>query len=70
MWVQLAITALLPTNMDLFVGKSVIFSMCIQIKNCGYIKPDTTLTKLDTNGKPWILEVHKWQNHGWGGTVV
>jgi hypothetical protein len=45
MWIHLSIAALLPTNMDLCVEKSVIFSMCTQIINCGYIKPDTTYGK-------------------------
>jgi hypothetical protein len=51
-----AITALPPENLDLLVQKPPTFSMCAEIKNCRYLKPDIRAVKA-VYGKSWILEI-------------
>jgi hypothetical protein len=41
------------------VQKSLNFSVCTQMKHCGYIEPH--LAKLDTSEQQLMLEIHGWQ---------
>jgi len=50
------ITTLLPANLDLSLWKLPVFTMCRQIKNCGYTNPIPQREKLDTNGILRILQ--------------
>jgi hypothetical protein len=69
-WIQLAITALPPAHMNIFVQILPFFPLCTQIKNSGYIRATPWFAKLDPNGKWQILEIHSCQNHGWWGTAA
>jgi hypothetical protein len=41
----------MPANVDFFMRNSLIFSICTQIKNCGYKIPNLQMVKLDVNGE-------------------
>jgi hypothetical protein len=52
------IIALPPANVDLLVQKIPIFSMCTQIKNCGYIRPNTVFGKTGYMENHGCFKVH------------
>jgi hypothetical protein len=43
--------------------KELGFSTCVQIKNYRYIKPNTMIVTLDTNGKLKRLKICEWQKN-------
>jgi hypothetical protein len=57
-WIQLAITALPPPNMDLLATDS--FGVCTNYEPRIHIK--MRLAYLDPHGKPRIFEIRDWQS--------